>query len=135
MNDLYKELEHKADLYYELSAESVEEFLRDVVDILIKNSETRTDENVLSNCLENFTKKCYNMLANGCTEIYSDVVFDVINDIISTMDRGLYPFKVENSCIYFCKTKVTLRIKALTYHMFFVQRSGEKIYARMVFDI
>jgi len=133
--NLYREIEHKADLCYEIYAENTEELLKDVVDILLKNSEANNIDNALLNCLENFTKKCYNILSEKLTDNFSDAVFDAVNDIISLIDRGFYPFKIERLCIYFCKININLRIKALTYHRFVVEKKDAKIYARMVFDI
>lgn len=162
---MYREIEHKADIAYEIEAESFEMFLKDVVEIILKNStelsknsEKQNENDIFDifeglenekeefkninniNNFENVTQKCYNINKNGNdftitdTEL-EDFVFDTVNDIITMIDRSFYPQKVEDSCIYFKKGQVNCQIKALTYHNLLVRRQGNKLYARMVFDV
>lgn len=133
--DLYKELDHTGDLAYEITSQNIEEFLKDVVNILIKNSETSFYENSKDINFDEIIEKCYNIVENVEGEKLSDSIFDMVNDIISFIDRGFYPLKFQGNCVYFHKSMINLKIKALTYHKFVVEKHGECINARMVFDI
>ncbi len=133
--DLYQELEHTGDLAYEIRAKNLEELLKDVVYILLKNSELDSSEEFSNFAFEIHDKKCYNIITDVEDENFSDNLFDIINDLIYIIDKGFQPIKVEGFCVYFRKCKSYLRIKALTYHKFLVQKQGDEIYARMVFDV
>ncbi len=124
---MYRELEHTADLRYEVFSENLVEFLKDLIGIIKENLEY--EEAVISD----FKVKCYKLLKN----LNDDVVFDVVNDIISLIDRKYLPESVQDVCITFKKVLVTnLKIKALTYHMLSVSVDNfGKISATLVFDI
>ncbi|MFN3691393.1 MAG: archease [Fervidobacterium sp.] len=148
---MYREIEHKADISYEIEAQNFEEFLKDVVEILLENStifstnserfeaieEINKDEknrnDFINSDLESLLEKCYNI--NNENQNYEDFVFDLVNDIISMIDRSFYPKKVKGFCVYFSKAHISCKIKALTYHRFFVKYEGNKLHARMVFDV
>lgn len=132
---MYQELEHTGDLAYEITVNSLEELLKDVVSILLKNSELDSSEEFSNFSFEIHDKKCYNIITDMENENFSDNLFDVINDLIYIIDKGFRPIKVEGFCVYFRKCKFYLKIKALTYHKFLVEKRGKEIYARMVFDV
>lgn len=132
---MYQELEHTGDVAYEIRAKNAEELLKDVVSILLKNSEEYTLEKFSSFPFEIDYKKCYNIITDMVDENFSDQLFDIVNDLIYIVDKGYRPVYVEGNCIYFSKQKFYLKIKALTYHMYSVKKQGEEIYARMVFDV
>lgn len=139
-NNLYREINHKADLSYEIVAENVDELLSDVVKILLENSTENHFENenkLLMECLKNFTKKCYNIdVTNVNTNSeFLDSLFDIVNEIISLIDSGFYPLKIEQGCVHFCKRRINLAIKALTYHNLSMKYHEGKLYIRMVFDV
>lgn len=147
---MYREIEHKADISYEIEAQNFEEFLKDVVEILLENStifltnserfeaieeinKDEKDRSANDSDLEFLIKKCYNI--NNESQNYEDFVFDLVNDIISMIDRSFYPKKVKGFCVYFSKAHISCKIKALTYHRLFVKYEGNKLHARMVFDV
>lgn len=137
---MYREIDHKADLFYEIVAENVDELLSDIVKILLENSSEKYSENkniLLIECLKNFTKKCYNIdVTNVNTNNeFLDWLFDTVNEIISLIDSGFYPFKTEQGCVYFCERRINLAIKALTYHNLSMKYHEGKLYVRMVFDV
>lgn len=132
---MYQELEHTGDVAYEIRAKTLEELLKDVVSILLKNSEPGSSGEFSDFSFEIHHKKCYNIITDVENENFSDNLFDVINDLIYVIDKGFRPIKVEGFCVYFRKCKFYLRIKALTYHKFIVEKREDKIYARMVFDV
>ncbi|QIV78489.1 archease [Fervidobacterium pennivorans subsp. carthaginiensis] len=148
-NNLFREISHTADLAYEIEAANVNEMLQDFITIIIQNSEIfeKSDTDIpesMSNIvnksnnegtsdLQNVMKKCYNINKSNDSE-FVDNLFDAVNDIISLVDRGYFPVKVENQCVYFTRKRVILRIKALTYHGLEV-KLGERISLKVVFDI
>ncbi|MFN3328902.1 MAG: archease [Fervidobacterium pennivorans] len=148
-SNLFKEISHTADLAYEIEAANVTELLQDFITIIIQNSEifetSNSDvpesiRNTVSESynhgttnLQNVMKKCYN-INDGSDEEFVDNLFDTVNDIISLVDRGYFPMKVENQCVYFTRKRIITRIKALTYHGLEV-KLGERISLKVVFDI
>ncbi|WP_176759469.1 archease [Fervidobacterium changbaicum] len=148
-NNLFREISHTADLAYEIVAKDLTELLNDIVQIIMENSDfsegyngnaSKSLSHLFKECskkdnkdLQNVIKKCYN-ISDANKEGFIDDLFDAVNDIISTVDRGYLPVKVENQCVYFTKRRVALRIKALTYHGLQVE-FGEKITLRVVFDV
>lgn len=137
---MYREIEHKADLAYEIIVNDIDELLRDLIAIFKENAEIESSKNVeVSNDnLQNIVKKCYNIkMIKDMDESdeFMDSVFDTVNDIISLIDRGYFPIKVENSCIYLIPLRVIFRIKALTYHALKVEVLGSRIHFWMVFDV
>lgn len=140
---MFREIDHTADVAYEVIARNLEELLQDVLSILLENSEVtylESDLNGLLNqqmnkleSLQNSIKKCYN-IDKSDSEKFIDSFFDAVNDMISKIDRGYFPIFVEGTCVYFSQRRITLRIKALTYHGLHV-KLGDEISLRMVFDI
>ncbi len=124
---MYRELEHTADLRYEVFSENLVEFLNDLIGIIKENLEYEETETV------DFNVKCYESLKN----LNDDVIFDVVNDIISLVDRNYLPESIQDVCITFKRVLVTnFKIKALTYHMLKVSVDNcGKISATLVFDI
>ncbi|WP_448384959.1 archease [Fervidobacterium sp.] len=148
-SNLFREISHTADLAYEIEASNVNELLQDFVTIIIQNSEifetsstniTKSISNVVNESnnqgttdLQNVMKKCYN-INESSDEEFVDSLFDTVNDIISLVDRGYFPMKVENQCVYFTRKRIITRIKALTYHGLEV-KLGERISLKVVFDV
>lgn len=138
--DLYREIEHKADLAYEIFVSDIDELLRDLIEIFKENAETESSKNfeILNDNLQNIVKKCYNIKMikdKDESDEFIDSVFDAVNDIISLIDRGYFPVKAENSCVYLIPLRVIFRIKALTYHSLRVKVLGSRIHFWMVFDV
>ena len=140
---MFKEIDHKADIAYEVKAKDLDELVKDVISILLENSEEsnqkESTESVsfrFPSCLEDLqktTKKCYNIDTSDHGKFIDDF-FDMVNDIILKMDSGYFPLNSERTCVYFSRKRVALRIKALTYHGLKVE-IDEDISLRMVFDV
>ncbi len=124
---MYLELEHTADLRYEIISSNFDEFLEDLLGIIKENLEYEEMET------DDFKVKCYEILKN----LNDDAIFDVVNDIISLVDRGYTPESTKGICMNFKKVLVkNFRIKALTYHMLSVCVDEEgRISATLVFDV
>ncbi|MCD6450722.1 MAG: archease [Thermotogaceae bacterium] len=125
---MIKELEHTADIAYEIRFKDLKELFCDII-LLLRNhtsfvlSEEKVEEEYL------------------LSENIEDIIFDVTNEMIYKIDSGWIPEKVE---IYDNRAKVLYRaasvlsfpIKALTYHMLKVENleyGMKKV--KVVFDI
>ena len=127
---MYRQLEHSADLRFELENDSFEGIFQDFADLLFDLCQpTLVDEIFV---------KTYEVT----TESFDDTVFDVVNDWIYTIyGQRFSPFRCYlNSGILRCTFKRIsvmngIEIKALTYHDLRFKKEAGKIKAKVVFDV
>jgi len=135
---LYREIEHKSDISYEIIAKNIEEVFEDMISIIQENIDVVGIEDTVieqKNNLHRDLEKCYNITNENISEFNEDVLFDTINDIISIVDRGYYPFSTNRNCVGFCRMRIYTKLKALTYHDLKIEYHDNQIYVRMVFDV
>jgi len=133
---LYREIEHKADVAYEIIASSVEEVFRDIVSIIKDNTHYLVEESSEHNKnLHNKLEKCYNIINDDTGEYDDNKLFDAVNDMISLVDRGYYPFETDGCCVRYYKSKIYTELKALTYYNLKIETKDNQIHIRMVFDV
>ncbi len=125
---MYRSIPHTADLAYEIRYSDIEELFQDLVNIIRENAEFEEGEK---------TKEISYTFHGDIT----DLVFDVVNDLIYSVERGWIPKRVrfdgEELRIVFNKLKDlhSFPIKALTYHMLKVDRVNSQNRIKVVFDI
>ncbi|HEY8542220.1 MAG TPA: archease [Pseudothermotoga sp.] len=125
---MYRELDHAADLRYELICDDIESLFNDLIQILVDNYEPILKHEVVF-------KKEYPV-----KEI-EDMIFDTVNDWIYMIDvRKIFPYSCEIDDVLYCdfvafsELKGT-ELKALTYHDLKIEQKEGKIILRVVFDI
>jgi len=124
---VYRQLNHTADVRYEIVCDSEEEVFKELVRIFKDHYSVRLKEQE--------TKLEYDLSKN-----LEDAVFDIVNDWIYLIEsRKLFPYDchIQNDrlvCTFreFEEIEGT-ELKALTYHGLGVERS-DKIVLRVVFD-
>lgn len=125
---MYRELDHVADLRYELVCEDLESVFRDLIFILKANYRPVLKRNVV-------LEKQYQ------TKEIEDMVFDVVNDWIYMIDaQKVFPVECKMEDLLYCSfagfSKLKgVELKALTYHELKAQKSEGKIMLKVVFDI
>lgn len=127
---MYRQLEHGADLRFELENDSFESVFQDLADLLFNLCEPVLADEILV--------KTYEI----ATENFDDTVFDVVNDWIYTIyGQEFFPVKCYlNNDILHCTFKRIsamngTEIKALTYHGLEFKEEAGKIKAKVVFDV
>jgi len=126
---MFKEINHTADVAFEIKAKSFEELLKDILQILKKNYKPKN-----INC---YNKSAQNYLINED----EDGVFDIVNDWIAAIDLGYFPVKIwkdDNFYITeFCSYKELEgeKFKALTYHKLKIEKINDYLYTKVVFDV
>lgn len=146
---MYREIPHTADVAYEFECENLEQLLEDVIKVLMENVDplefTKNVDSHADTAFEHRRGYSFNTgesKRNERTECFEwelhkvdeDTLFDVVNQIISIVDKGWYPEKVSGNCVTFFERPLILRVKALTYHGLKLAKVGDKLFARMVFD-
>lgn len=133
---MYKDISHTADLAYEIIFQNGEELLRDVISIIVSHTEVLDGQRlkVRVKKLQKSKRKCYNSLRN-VDNVNEDFIFDMVNEIITIIDTGYFPTKVERFCVELEPRNATCRIKALTYHMLGITKEENHFRLRMVFDV
>ncbi len=123
-----RQINHVADLAYEIESNDVVGLLEEIVNILFEYCEPK---------LGDFSKeKTYDF-----SEPLEDFIFDTVNDWIFEISVGHFPQdmirKAEKLVVKFKKVleKKGGEIKALTYHLLRLEKRGEKIRTKVVFDI
>jgi len=123
-----KQIDHTADLAYEIESNDIIGLLKEIIDILFEHYKPK---------LGNFSKeKVYNIY-----EPLEDFIFDAVNDWIFEISVGHFPHdmirKDEEIVVKFKKVlgRKGEEIKALTYHLLRLEKRGEKIRTKVVFDI
>lgn len=125
---MYRELDHTADLRYELICDDIESLFGDLIQILVDNYKP-----VLGN--KAVLKKEYPM-----KEI-EDLVFDTVNDWIYMIDaKKVFPYSCRADSTLQCDFVVFselrgIELKALTYHELKITQKEGKIILKVVFDI
>ncbi|MEJ5229114.1 MAG: archease [Pseudothermotoga sp.] len=124
---MYRELDHVADLRYELVCEDLESVFCDLILILKSNYKPVLKRKVV-------LEKQYQI-----KEI-EDMVFDVVNDWIYMIDaQKVFPLQCRMGNLLYCSfvgfSKLRgLELKALTYHELKAQTNEGKIMLKVVFD-
>jgi len=123
-----KQIDHTADLAYEIESNDIIGLLKEIIDILFEHYKPK---------LGNFSKeKAYNIY-----EPLEDFIFDAVNDWIFEISVGHFPHdmirKDEEMVVKFKEVleRKGEEIKALTYHLLRLEKRGEKIRTKVVFDI
>ena len=123
-----KQIDHTADLAYEIESNDIIGLLKEIIDILFEHYKPK---------LGNFSKeKVYNIY-----EPLEDFIFDAVNDWIFEISVGHFPHdmirKDEEIVVKFKEVlgRKGEEIKALTYHLLRLEKRGEKIRTKVVFDI
>uniref|UniRef100_A0A7C5VL87 Archease domain-containing protein n=1 Tax=Fervidobacterium thailandense TaxID=1008305 RepID=A0A7C5VL87_9BACT len=133
---MYKDISHTADLAYEIIFQNGKELLRDVISIIASHTEVLEGQRlkVRVKKLQKPQRKCYNSLRN-VDNVNEDFIFDMVNEIITIIDMGYFPTKVEEFCVELEPRNIVCKIKALTYHMLRITKEGNHFRLRMVFDV
>ena len=125
---MIKELEHTADIAYEISFKDLKELFYDIMIVL------RNHASFVS--VEGYMREEYSLSGN-----IEDDIFDITNEMIFKIDSGWIPREIE---VKSNKVKVSYRaasvlsfpIKALTYHMLKVEDAEDDMKkVKVVFDI
>ncbi|ABR31039.1 hypothetical protein SU69_06025 [Thermosipho melanesiensis] len=122
---MYREINHTADVAYEIEANSFLEILNDILNIL--------KENYLPsiNCKNPKFHK-YKIREN------EDAIFDTVNDWIASIELGYFPVELDKDYVVkFCSFEHLdgTGFKALTYHNLKLERDKNKLKLKVVFDI
>lgn len=124
---MYRELDHTADLRYELICDDTETLFGDLIQILMDNYKPVLEKRTA------FEKEY------PIKEI-EDLVFDTVNDWIYMIDaKKLFPYNCTVGdtlkCDFVGFSKLQgIELKALTYHELKVAQKEGKIILRVVFD-
>ncbi|MBO8160554.1 MAG: archease [Thermosipho sp. (in: Bacteria)] len=126
---MYKEINHTADVAYEITAKDFEDLLKNILNII--------KENYLPKNINCNTKhvQTYNISEND------DGLFDIVNDWISSIDLGYFPISVKkdkNTYITeFCSYQGLNgeKFKALTYHELNIKYKNGYLFTKVVFDV
>ncbi len=125
---MIRELEHTADVAYELTFKDLKELFCDIISILkshasfVLSGEEMEEEYPLGGNVE-------------------DDIFDLTNEMIFNIDSGWIPEKVEVEngkvkILYKAASVLSFPIKALTYHMLRVEDAENSMKrVKVVFDI
>ena len=123
-----RQINHTADLAYEIESHDVMGLLRELMGILFDHYRPELGE---------FTKeKVYDLF-----EPLEDFIFDMVNDWIFEISVGNFPhdmIRKEKKIVVKFRRVLEKRgeeIKALTYHLLRLEKRGEKIHTKVVFDI
>jgi SHS2 domain-containing protein len=125
---MYREIDHTADIAFEIVNDTFLGLLEDILKII---HDTYKVENI--NC--NIAKvQEYDIKEN------EDGVFDIVNDWIAAIELGYFPVKIEKDKKYkttFCSySKIEGEtFKALTYHNLKIEKKANKLSIKVVFDI
>ncbi|WP_448517322.1 archease [Pseudothermotoga sp.] len=124
---MYRQLNHTADVRYEIVCNNEEEIFKELVKIFKDHYSVKFKERE--------TKLEYDLSKN-----LEDSIFDIVNDWIYLIEsRRLFPCDcyIENGRLVCCFKEFQeiqgTELKALTYHGLVVERS-DKIVLRVVFD-
>ncbi|SHH17476.1 archease [Thermosipho atlanticus] len=126
---MYKEIDHTADVAYEIKSESFEGILKEILNIIKENYKPKN-----INCSIKHTQK-YKIAEN------EDGLFDVVNDWIAAIDLGFFPIDIrKHSDVYiseFCSYKGLEgeKFKALTYYNLNIEKTNTYFYTKVVFDV
>ncbi|QTA38869.1 archease [Thermosipho ferrireducens] len=126
---MYKEIEHTADVAFEIMNESFLGVLKDILDIIV-----------------DFYKPEYLNCSYYKRQIYEisedeDGIFDIVNDWIAAIDLGYFPKEVDfengNYVTLFCSYTGLLgeKFKALTYHSLRLEKDQSMYRTKVVFDV
>ncbi|AEX86321.1 hypothetical protein XO10_09605 [Marinitoga sp. 1135] len=122
-----KELEHPADIMYEISGEDIKEILEDFVEVLNK---------IYSPVVEGINRE--NEYTISEKEI-DDILFDLGNEFLRAIMEGEFPSKIEtdNEIIKISYSKIykinsDIEIKAVAYPKI-IDEESKKI--RVIFDV
>ncbi len=125
---MYNQISHTADLAYEIVFEDLEDLFGDIISIMEENAEfEKSNENKI---------EVYRI--DGGLE---DFIFDTVNDMISNVEMGWFPTRVDvkgdELIVEFSRLKSLNKfdIKALTYHMLKVKDLNGKKIVKVVFDV
>jgi len=124
-----KQINHTADLAYEIESYDIIGLLREIIGIFSEH---------YNPVLEDFLKeKTYSVY-----EPLEDFLFDVVNDWIFEISIGCFPHDIikkgdEEITVKFKKIRERKgeEIKALTYHLLKLEKQGEKLRTKVVFDV
>jgi len=125
---MIKELEHTADVAYEIYFKDLKELFCDIISILKSHASFVLSE---GNMEEEYS----------LNDSIEDTIFDVTNEMIFNIDSGWIPesVEVENDAIkvlYKAASVLSFPIKALTYHLLKVENLKDDIKrVKVVFDI
>lgn len=125
---MYKEIDHTADVAYEIIADNFLEILEDIIEIIKINYKPKN-----LNCDVRESQE-YDVQEN------EDGIFDIVNDWIAAIELGYFPVGVEKKqkyITYFCSYETIEgdMFKALTYHNLKIDTKGDKLSLKVVFDV
>ncbi len=133
---MYREIEHTADIAYEIIANDTLEVFRDIVSIIKDNTHYLAKKSSeQKKHLHKKLEKCYNIINEDTGEFDEDKLFDAVNGIISLVDRGYYPYETGGYCISYIESRIYTELKALTYYNLKIENVDNQLYVRMVFDV
>ncbi|MDK2886693.1 MAG: protein archease [Thermosipho sp. (in: thermotogales)] len=126
---MFKEINHTSDIAYEIKANTFEELLQDILQIIKENYKPK-----IINCsIKSLQKYEINEDEDG--------VFDIVNDWIAAIDLGYFPNKIlKKDDVFiteFCSYKELEgeKFKALTYHKLKIEKTNGYLYTKVVFDV
>ncbi len=124
---MYRQIPHQADEAFEITFEDLKELFEDLIDIIRRGAEYSK--------LDGVKEKVYDLKGE-----LEDLVFDIANDIIYSVESGWIPERVRiegnKIVVSFGRANVSkLDYKALTYHMLKVEDIGGKKRVKVVFDV
>lgn len=126
---MYKEINHTADIAFEIKAKTFEELLKDILQIIRENYKPKNINCAIKKRQNYFIKED------------EDCIFDIVNDWIAAIDLGYFPVKIwkeDNFYITeFCSFKELEgeKFKALTYHQLKIEKTNGYFYTKVVFDV
>ncbi|MCD6552167.1 archease [Thermotoga sp.] len=122
-----RQIEHTADVAYEISGRSFLDLLEEAKNILLEEERIVFGEGEEK-------EKIYS------SEETEDNFFDTVNDWILEISRGWAPWRVEfiedgiRTVFKKIRKKEGTEVKALTYHLLNFERENETIKTKVVFD-
>ncbi|MBT1248254.1 MULTISPECIES: archease [unclassified Thermosipho (in: thermotogales)] len=122
---MYKEIDHTADVSYEICAQSFLEILKDIIEIFKENYIPKI------NC-KSYRHYKYKLKEN------EDAIFDIVNDWIASIELGYFPVEIyADYTVKFCPFDgITGNgFKALTYHKLKIEKIENMLKIKVVFDI
>ncbi len=124
---MYRELDHTADVRYELTCDSIECIFSDLIEIFKSHYKPK----LLDDCLK---------VEYSLNKPVEDMIFDVVNDWIYMIDaKRLFPTECEiqqDLVVRFCTVGELhgAEFKALTYHGLNVFTEENVLKLKVVFD-